>query len=206
MLESLLKNLQDHGIKYLLAGAFAAIGWWIGLRRARARWRRREFLDRINVSLNILNEGRLQIRTLVEKSCDEVFLNSAAVETVLAAAKKTTADNPILPLPQNDSWYFLNAVLNEVGEQFAEGQVKRDLGLPVTRGQYLLCLTYESAGELRTRKIRAMMIRKDILLNLPAETPQFDSPHHITRWKTLQHMRAAYEKTPEQFIAVEICL
>lgn len=206
MWEQIWSDVRDHGIKYLVAALFAVAAWYIGYRRAYAKWRRREFLDRLNVSLNLLIEGRLQIRTLLEKSCQEVFLNSAAVEEVMTASKRTTATDPILPLPKADYWYFLNAVLNDVAEQFAEGTVKRDLGLPVTRGQYLMCLTFETAGEMRTRKIRAMLVRKEVLLNLPAETPQFDSPHHITRWQTLQQMHAAYGKSPWQFIEVEICL
>jgi hypothetical protein len=206
MLETLLINLREHGIKYLLTAAFGAVAWWLGNRRARAKWRRREFSDRLNVSLNILVDGKLLIRTLMEKSCGEVFLNSAAVDAMLAASRQTTAADPILPLPKEDYWYFLNAVLNEVSEKFAEGQIRRDLGLPITRGEYVLCLTYESAGQLKTRKVRAMVIRKDALLSLPTEPPKFNSEHHITRWETLHKMKAAYAATPERFIAVEICV
>ncbi len=206
MLETLLTNLREHGLKYLYTLAFGAIAWWLGNRRARARWRKREFGDRLNVSLNIVADGRLLIRTLLEKSCEAVFLNSAAVENVLAASKQTTAADPLLPLPQDDYWYYLNAVLNEVGEKFAEGQIRRDLGLPVTSGQYLLCLTYESAGQLKTRKVRAMVIRKETLLALPQEAPKFTSEHHITRWETLHKMKDAYQKRPWQFVEVEICL
>lgn len=205
MLETLLINLREHGIKYLMTAGFAAVAWWLGNRRARAKWRRREFSDRLNVSLNVLLDGKLLIRTLMEKSCEEVFLNSAAVEAVLAASKQTNEADPLLPLPKEDYWYFLNAVLNEVSEKFAEGQIRRDLSLPVTRGEYVLCLTYESAGQLKTRKVRAMVIRKDVLLSLPAEAPKFNSEHHITRWKTLHTMKAAYGLTPERFLAVEIC-
>ncbi|MBX3444100.1 MAG: hypothetical protein KF774_16975 [Planctomyces sp.] len=206
MLDTLLNNLRDHGIKYLMAAAFGAIGWFIGHRRARARWRKREFLDRLNVSLNVLVEGRLLIRTLLEKSCTEVFLNQSAVEAVTSAARRTTEQNPLLQLPVEDAWYYLNAVLNEIAEKFADGQVRRALGQPVQCGRFLVCLTHESAGALKTRKIRALMISKEVLKNLPAETPQFDSPHHITRWKTLQTMQAAYAATPDQFIEVEICV
>ena len=206
MLETLLVNLREHGIKYLLTAGFGAIAWWLGNRRARASWRKREFGDRLNVSLNIVADGRLLIRTLLEKSCQAVFLNSAAVDTVLASSKKTTAADPLLPLPQEDYWYFLNAVLNEVSEKFAEGQLKRDLGMPVTAGQYLMCLTYESAGQLKTRKVRAMVIQKSVLLGLPVEPPKFTSEHHITRWETLQRMKAAYGVKPWQFVEVEICV
>lgn len=206
MLETLLVNLREHGIKYLLTVLFGAVAWWLGNRRARANWRNREFADRLNVSLNILQDGRLLIRTILEKSCVEIFLNSAAVDSVLASTKQTTAADPLLPLPKDDYWYYLNAVLNEVSEKFAEGQIRRDLGLPVSSGQYLMCLTYESAGQLRTRKVRAMVIQKSVLLSLPTEQPKFNSEHHITRWETLHKMKATYATKPWQFIEVEICI
>src|SRR5436190_1953837 len=161
MLENILFYLREHGIKYLFGAAFGAVAWWLGNRRARARWQKREFGDRLNVSLNILTDGRLFIRTILEKS---------------------------------------------LSEKFADGQVKRDLGLPVTCGSYVMCLTYESAGQLKTRKVRAMMIKKETLQSLPTEPPKFTSEHHITRWETLHKMKAAYEARPWQFISVEICV
>jgi len=206
MLETLFHSLREHGLKYLFGAAFGVIAWWLGNRRARAKWQKREFGDRLNVSLNTVADGRLLIRTLLEKSLSEVLLNTAAVDAVTAATKQTTAANPILPLPKDDTWYFLNAVLNEVSEKFAEGQIRRDLGQPVTCGTYLMCLTYESAGQLRTRKVRAMIIRKETLLSLPAEPPKFSSEHHITRWETLHKLKNAYQAKPWQFIELEICV
>jgi hypothetical protein len=206
MLENILFYLREHGIKYLFGAAFGAIAWWLGNRRAKAKWQKREFGDRLNVSLNILTDGRLFIRTLLEKGLAEVFLNSAAVDVVTAATKQTTGADPILPLPKEDYWYYLNAVLNEISERFADGQVKRDLGQPVNCGSYAMCLTYESVGQLKTRKVRAMLIRKETLLSLPVEPPKFTSEHHITRWETLHKIKAAYQTKPWQFISVEICV
>ena len=162
------------------------------------------FLNRLNFSLNILADGKLLIRTLMEKSCEDVFLNQSATERVLASAKKTTAANPFLPLAKADYWYYLNQILNELAEKFATSPLKRDLKLPVTSARYLICLTSESAGEIRTRKIRAMIIRKEQLMNLPETPPQFESPHHITRWETLQRMKAAFEKDPHLYLEMEL--
>jgi hypothetical protein len=203
-LEQWIGQVRDHGSKLLAAAVFTVIGWGIGRWRSRRAWRNRDFLNRLNFSLNLLVDGKLLIRTLMEKSCEEVFLNQSAVEAVLASAKRTTAANPLLPLPKEDTWYFLNQVLNELAEKFAEAPLKRDLKLPATTARYLVCLTSESAGEIRTRKIRAMIIRKDQLLNLPAEAPQFESPHHITRWETLRIMQVRYSTTPEQFLELEL--
>jgi hypothetical protein len=199
-------TLHDHWVKFATALVFAAIGWLFGRRRARAEWRKREFYDRVNISLNALREGTLSIRTIAEESCSEVFLNSVAVAALTDAARHTTAEDPLLELPEHDYWYYLNAVLNKVGEKFGEGQIRRDMGLPVTTARYVLCLTSESAGEVRTRKIRAMLIQKSLLLNLPAEEPKFESPTHATRWKTLKFLAAQFQRTPYKFREVEICV
>jgi hypothetical protein len=206
VLEQLLTHLRDRGIAVLVGVLITAAGGAITLWRARRRWKRREFLDRINVSLNMLIGGKLLIRTLIEKSCQDVFLNTSAVKTLLAAAGRTTPQNALLPLDKDDYWYFLNAVLNEISEKFSVGQLKQDLGQPVIAGRYLIALTFECAGDMKTRKIRAMVIRKDLLLALPVEVPEFTSPHHKVRWDTLHQMKAAYAKTPSQFLEIEICL
>lgn len=203
-LEQWIGHVRDHGSKLLAAAVFTVIGWGIGRWRAKRAWRNRDFLNRLNFSLNLLVDGKLLIRTLMEKSCDEVFLNQSATEAVLASAKRTTAENPLLPLPKDDTWYFLNQILNELAEKFAAAPLKRDLKLPVTTAIYLVCLTSESAGAIRTHKIRAMIIRKDQLLSLPQETPQFESPHHITRWETLRIMQAKYTSEPQQFLELEL--
>lgn len=209
-MEAALEAVQTWFIEHLvetLGGLLVmAIGWIIGQRRAIAKWQRRNFLDRLNVSLNSLSDNRLRIRTILEKSCQEVFLNDVAVKTLQSAALKTTANDSSLPLPDSDYWYYLNSVLNEIAEKFAEGQLRRDLGLSVTSTPFLICLTCESAGELRTRKIRAMLIQKSVLENLPEKQPELESPHHITRWQTLQQLALLWKQNPTRFLEMEVCL
>jgi hypothetical protein len=95
-------------------------------------------------------------------------------------------------------------VLNEMAEKFAVGELKRDLGRPVESATYLVCLTSEAAGSIRTRKIRAMTVRKDVLTNLPAEPPAFERPWHNNRWDTLKILAEQYKANPEQFMEVEL--
>lgn len=199
-------TLRDHWVKFATAALIAAVSWLLGRRRARSEWRRREFFYRLNISLNALRDGILTIRTIAEESCLEVFLNSVAVTALIDAARHTTPEDPLLELSEHDYWYYLNAVLNKVAEKFGEGQIRRDMGLPVTTARYVMCLTSESAGEVRTRKIRAMLIQKSLLLNLPADEPKFESPTHATRWKTLKYLAAQFQRTPYKFREVEICL
>ena len=196
----------EHGIKVLTAAAFTLAGWLIGRWRAARSWRNREFFNRLNVSLNSLQDGKLLIRTVLEKTCEEIFLNSHAVDRLLKAAQKTTKDNPFIPVDKDDRWFYLNAVLNELSETFANGLFRREAGLPHQAVRYLICLTNECDGEVKTRKVRAMVIRKDVLINLPEQAPALESSNHSIRWKTLQLMQKAYQADPGQFIEAEIVI
>jgi hypothetical protein len=197
-------QIAEHWIKVLVAAGFTILGWFVGRWRAARDWKRREFFNRINVSLNTVVQGKLLIRTVLEKSCEEVFLNKVAVDHLLQAAAKTTIDNPIIPIEKEDRWFFLNAVLNELSETFAAGLFKREAGQGHESIRYLICLTNECDGEIKTRKVRAMVIRKDLLLKLAEEPPQFESPNHSIRWKTLHAMKNMYATEPSHFIEAEI--
>ena len=205
MVESLLSYLQDNWPEIVWIVSAAGIASYLAGFRARSRWRKRDFLDRLNVSLTSIDDGRLRIRTLLEMDGEDVFLNRIASQRVVGYARQTTEENPVLPIPKDDCWQYLNAVLNEISEQFSAGQLKRDMGLPVERKEYLLCLTCERAGPVRTQKVRAMMIRKELLLNLPAKEPSYESENHRTRWQTLLFLREHYDQAPFRFLTLEIC-
>lgn len=206
LIETLFEYLDEHWIKVVVAAAFMGAGWFFGKRRALKEWARREFLGRVNFSLNSFHDGKLLIRTLSEKSCEEVFLNQVASEAVVAAARQTTSADPTLPLPKDDYWYYLNSVLNELSEQFAEGLLRREMGRPVISQTYVVSLTSENDSEIRTRKVRAMVVRKSLLEQLPEEAPQFEKPHHKIRWETLKSLSRLYKTEPHKFIEVELCL
>lgn len=196
--------IATHGARIFSAAAFTLAGWALAQWRANRAWRRREFLGRVNFSLNSIADGTLKIRTLCEKSSADVFLNAFAVKRLNQLAMQTTESDPVIPIPREDCWYFLNAVLNELSEQFAVGLLAREAGHEVRSVPYLICLTMECDGELRTRKLRAMVIRRDLLLNLPEETPEFESPHHRIRWSTLQHLQRRHAEEPWRFLEVEL--
>ena len=206
ILEALTDWLQDNWVKFLTGLFIMAFGWFFGQRRARVSWKEKEFLDRLNVSLNSIDGGTLLIRTILEKSCKDVFLNDVAVAAIRDASENTSEAAPTLPLPESEYWYYLNSVLNEVAEQFSEGQIRRDMGLPVTVKRYLICLTSECAGELKTRKVRAMLIQATLLDALPEEQPKLESPHHITRWDTLRKLAKLRKSSPCRFLEIEICI
>ena len=200
----LLEKVAEHWLTALLAVVGALITSTVVAWRAGRRWRQRDFLDRVNFSLTFIEGGVLRIRTLAETNCDAVFLNTRASACVQRAALKTTPNNVVLPLPLDDYWPYLNAALNEVSERFAEGNLRRAAGLPVRTVGYWLCLTSEP-DNVRTKKVRAMIIEDGLLRALPAEMPNLESPHHARRWKTLQQLAARVESHPHEFIGLELC-
>lgn len=205
LIEAAIEYLSENWPR-LITLLIAAVASFFAGRAAQSRWKKRDFLHRLNVSLTTLDAGTLRIRTLLEMDCDEIFLNPSASKEVVKLARKTTVKDPILPIPKDDCWQYLNAILNEVSERFAEGQIKRDLCLPVERGDYVLCLTREAAGNVRTQKLRCIIVRKSLLSNVPEEQPKFESPTHITRWETLQILSQQFSQNPHRFLEMEICL
>ena len=214
--------VKDHAVKILTGLVLMGVGWWIGFRRAKANWKKREFYDRLNISLNYIDQGTLAIRTLAEDTCEKIFLNTAASDAIQKAARRTTSSDPLLPLPKEDYWYYLNSVLNALSEQFSAGVLQKEQGRSVLVERYVICLTSEVAGDIRMRKVRAMVIRKSLLLRINSDvntdkksetdspnekipTPKFASPNHTTRWETLKFMAAEYQRHPWRFIEAELC-
>lgn len=202
--EAINDLISDHWVKFAVAAGFTALGWLLSWWRSKKAWQHREFFHRVNFSLNSIVDETLRIRTLAEKSCEEVFLNKTAVTALVAAAQKTKPGLPIIPLQNDDYWFYLNSVLNELSEQFASGLIARDAGKDTQTVQYVICLTNEADGDVRTRKIRAMVIQKQLLLSLPKQAPKFESPHHRVRWESLMHMAREFPKNPTWFLELEI--
>lgn len=190
------------------SGATFLFTWWWARRRAHKQWQTKEFLDRVIVSLNIFADGYLKIRTVMERSLDEMFLNKLAVAKVSAAARATTVENPVMPIAKEDRWFLLNFVLNAVAEHFVAGHIKRDAGVPVTTVTYALLLTCEKVGDERLHKVRAMLVRRDVLDNFPYPDtmPQLENHWHADRIKTLRVAAELFKKEPDHFLMLEVCV
>ncbi len=184
------------------------IGRWWGSRVARREWTTKQFLGRINISLNTLAAGKLKIRTIFERTLEEVFHNAFAVEKIRDATDQVTVDHPFLPIDPEDRFYLLNSVLNAVGEKFVWGLIRQDADLEVRPVRYALCLTCEVVGDERIRKVRAMMLREDYLHNFPYHDsmPELERPWHATRIETLRKMIDLYQREPDYFIFLEVCV
>jgi hypothetical protein len=184
------------------------VGRWYGRYRSRKQWESREFLGRLLVSLNIFQEGFLKVRTILERNLDDVFINPEAARKVRAAALLTTADNPILPLAAEDSRFLRIFLINAISECFREGLVRYDGGHPLRPVVYLVFLTCEVLDETMLRKIRVMMVRKDVMANFPYmdSLPRLEQTKDQVRIKTLRQSAAIYTSAPDHFHEIELYL
>lgn len=207
---------NDSGKELLVAavvGTITTVGSFIygryrGRYQAQRDWESKEFLHRIIVSLNSFQDDTLRIRTVMEDSLDTVFLNQIAIEKVMTAAKRCSPGQPILPIDPADRWYLLNFVLNAIAEHFVDGHIKKDAGLPVTTIRYAVFLTAETEKEMRIRKIRAMLIREELLRDFPyMETmPTLENAWHDQRILTLRVAAELYQREPDNFLMLEVCV
>jgi hypothetical protein len=184
------------------------VGRLWGRYRATLEWSQKRFLGRINVSVNSFVNGCLRIRSLTERSLDEVFLNPVAVAKVRAAAALTTVERPILPLAKEDCWFLLNFVLSSFADRFSAGVIRYDAGLPVQTIVYRLFLTCEKVGDDRIHKVRALLMQEELLRNFPYlnSMPELEDPSHADRIVTLRSAVELFSTQPHHFMRVEICI
>lgn len=140
----------------------------LGVRR-RLDWRRNRFTEQVNFSLSYLEtdpEGRrvLRLRTLLEDSARNVWLNEYGVRQVQKAAAATTPEQPFLQTgPGGDPGLVNHAVLNVLAERYSEAPLARAMGVGVRTARFLFGLTWERYDDLRTHKLRVMVVRPEEL-------------------------------------------
>lgn len=203
--------ILDHWIKFLVTtGIFLLTTSW-GIVRAWHALRNRTFYRRFHFSLNLIENGKLLIRTLDEEDAGRVLLdNSSAIDGVINAAKKTTEGNPFLELEPGLQWLALNSALNELSRIVpCQGLFYRDWGHPVETHTYVLGLTCEKDKDVRMRKVRLMIIREKLLQQIgdpKCTMPAVEQESHTVRWRTLKTMAQLYAKQPKLFMKFEVSL
>ena len=141
---------------------------------------------RLNFSLNILEtlesgDLKVNMRTINEDSLRVIFTNKMDtwLFAKLCALKGINSRvGPFLSLrdAEADMWtsvgdeFFKNAVakcrdqvINRVSTLFGSGFIGQDLGLEVVQAEYIFGVTYEKQTDLRNRKVRVLLMKKDDL-------------------------------------------
>jgi hypothetical protein len=202
------------GLALALCGTF--IVWWT----ARRQLKNGEFFDRLNVSLNILGEASLRLRTISERPLATVIDNSEAREAIIRAAKtekkkaatEKREPDPVLRLPKDDAPYILRCIVNHTAERFSAGPFRQDCGQPVSPTWYAVCLTSERSDDDQL-KIRALRLKEEHIkaFPLPEERDddlELEDKKHIDRVKALRRASTLYQEGthPHLFGRMEICL
>ena len=195
----------------IIAGTIILIiGWSWGRWRASRAWQQKRFKNRVVLALNSLGqEGdkpHLRLRTLFERDICSVLQNTSMVDILNKAIDKVTPEEPLLHFEADNAWYLLNAVLNQIAEQFATGALRQDMGMTVQKQWYTFCYTFETEGSIRMHKIRVMLIKKEDLHNFPESGDiALESKKHTTRVKTLRYLKQQRQKFPHLFMDIELC-
>ena len=175
-------------------GVFGAISF-----RKRIDWRQKRFSQQVNFSLNIIEEHEggkiLAIRTLLEDGALNVWLNEHGVAVVRNAATQTTTEMPFVQISdQEERDAIMIGLLNVLSERYSDVFVAKSLGVPVLTDTFLFGLTWERYGEMKTEKLRAIVIRKTELEFLIAHKTPISTYHesHQPRLETLRVMGALW--------------
>jgi hypothetical protein len=171
---------------------------WVGLgvawRRHRGQWISKEFLGQVNFSLNLIGDT-LAMRTLHEDPTNAIWPNTYGLRLLNAAAKRTTDTNPFIRLARKeDRDYLHRSVKNALSQLCPEVFVAAALGVPVRRGTFLFAITCERYPEMRTVKLRVLLIEEATLREAFAPGGRAEkvraglSVYYRTRLNTLQMM------------------
>lgn len=181
----------------------------VALHLAQRKMDRLNFLDRINVSLNLVIDGKLKIRTVFERSLEEVVHNRHVREELQdAALKASVSSDPIVRVSDDHSWFVLNCVLNSIAERFSSGTFREQRGLPVERENFAFWITCEPATHRRERKIRVFMMEEKLLRKFPFadDMPELESEKHQDRVHALRRSCEVFQSEPNLFSHIEICV
>lgn len=205
---------------FLLSAVSGVIGGFMGALSANAvrrlrdedTWGQQEFPKTLNLSLNIIREveackRELRIRTLLELPIEVAFHSTAVQSRVVAAARETSATDPVLKLP-NESRRLRNEIVNLVSKHFSIGFVDEAIGAHVRSEWFTFGLVYERAGpeRMNTKRVRCLLINQSLLNESVLDTVTlFEQPTHEERIATLRALLRAVDKQSDYLVG-NVCL
>ena len=170
ILQAILDFLKAYGNTIALTITWIVLLWvYLG---KRSDWARKHFLDQVNFSLSLVVDGKLVMRTLLEVPARNVWLNDLGVGKVQSAAKATTPDQPFIQLEvAEDQDFIYRAILNVLSEKFADAYLAQSMGLPVISETYRFTITMERYGDIRTLKMRVLLVKEKELETVFSPNP-----------------------------------
>eukprot|EP00298_Acanthocystis_sp_HF-20_P007907 c17358_g1_i1.p1 GENE.c17358_g1_i1~~c17358_g1_i1.p1 ORF type:complete len:183 (+),score=73.99 c17358_g1_i1:39-587(+) len=163
-------------------------------------------MDRVvNVSLNTVQNGKFMIRTLDELSLDSIYIsNPAAINQLISCGARTTPDEPFVELPQDDAWFYMNAITNAISPICARDYIFADMDQPTISKWYRFALTFEK-DSIKGRKFRVILVSEELLEKIATmNKPILESVGHTGRWNLLVEMSKKYRKPELLFVGPQI--
>jgi len=207
-MSSLISYLNEGGADFIrtaliegaIAGIFSAAGIAAVALRARHEWRSAQFKDRINISVNIVTENTLRIRTVLEDQVRTVILSTYAQKLLKQSMQRTTEEDEFLHFPTDrDAWLVYNEIINAISEQcgphllIAAGRQAAYSEVP-----FLLALTYERTKDVRIQKFRVLLVQEAVLEHISTHTDAneigVEVEYQRQRLRTLAKMYERFKK------------
>eukprot|EP00301_Raphidiophrys_heterophryoidea_P025747 c8709_g1_i1.p1 GENE.c8709_g1_i1~~c8709_g1_i1.p1 ORF type:complete len:363 (+),score=92.43 c8709_g1_i1:87-1175(+) len=196
--DSMNHQHTEHNALPVPLPVLTTLGWamlfvvtsFVAWNKAQLRLKYRMVEKAVNLSLNSLRNGHLCMRTINEVDIDSIFVdNPGAVSLVLAAARRTTPEQPFLTLPNDNAWFITNSVVNAMSAAVSPvGYFYADANMPYRSEWYRLAITFEKES-LKGRKLRVIAASEALLYRINSmPTPNFENEFHKYRWEILCHM------------------
>lgn len=182
----------------IVAGFSATFGFPLAM----LLYRKRQFLDHITYSCNTLlcedDTYTLQIRTPeVLPVSDLLPVNTVFSLKLLLAIRRCTSDNPFIIMSDRDMDVLQPCIINGLSRIFAEGIMANAQGRVVEKTIFLIAITFEKYGAIRSRKIRVMIATANQLQQISKQefrgAVRFEEEHHSDRMRTLYAMAERYQ-------------
>ena len=194
--------IQEHWLKVVGALALTLLTSCWGIVKAWRAWSSRNDYDIMHISQNTFEERPTGNNDALEQwlildvhsenqLCDDIE-HPIPRWLIKRAAKKTTEDNVLLAFSEKDRWYVLNTVRMKIAEQFLQGTAaKLTKQATVEVVECVFALTYERYPDMRSGKIRVMIVKKDVLEDETFfdQDFRFESVSHCDRITTLRAMQ-----------------
>ena len=128
----------------------------------------------------------------------EVWINNRLLRRrVIKAAHQCTEEEPFVRLPAKELYHVKSGIRHQLSQRYSEGLVDRALGFQVRKEELLVTLCFTSSKPGRVRKLRALVIRPDVLERIGNSYEAF-LEDHPNREYVLKTLRAVHQQWKEE--------
>lgn len=174
-------------------GLTAAVVWWLARRELIGR----SFFSRVTfsyVGLEGEDGKKVVVNTLLDQKLGEVWLdNRILLRSILKAARACDETNPFVVLPPDEMYHVKSGVRHQLSERFADGIMDGAVGLSVKKSELLACLCFTPSDGTGIGKLRAFVIRPDVLERI-GKDPETFSAANPKKPKLLSTIAAIHER------------